>query len=91
MGCSNPHPHGQLWATNYLPNEPLKKYINQKVLLSFCVSLFTKMVVHCLVWQLLIASIKQVAKFLEVCGSNKECPVNGLCKTGSFKEGEDRV
>lgn len=22
MGCSNPHPHGQIWATDYLPNEP---------------------------------------------------------------------
>jgi UDPglucose--hexose-1-phosphate uridylyltransferase len=21
MGCSNPHPHGQIWATDYLPNE----------------------------------------------------------------------
>ena len=21
MGCSNPHPHGQIWATSYLPNE----------------------------------------------------------------------
>ena len=21
MGCSNPHPHGQIWATNYLPHE----------------------------------------------------------------------
>jgi UDPglucose--hexose-1-phosphate uridylyltransferase len=21
MGCSNPHPHGQLWAGNFLPNE----------------------------------------------------------------------
>jgi UDPglucose--hexose-1-phosphate uridylyltransferase len=21
MGCSNPHPHGQVWATNYLPGE----------------------------------------------------------------------
>jgi UDPglucose--hexose-1-phosphate uridylyltransferase len=21
MGCSNPHPHGQIWATNFLPNE----------------------------------------------------------------------
>ena len=20
MGCSNPHPHGQIWATSYLPN-----------------------------------------------------------------------
>lgn len=22
MGASNPHPHGQVWATSYLPNEP---------------------------------------------------------------------
>ncbi|MBC8132297.1 MAG: UDP-glucose--hexose-1-phosphate uridylyltransferase [Deltaproteobacteria bacterium] len=22
MGCSNPHPHGQIWASNALPNEP---------------------------------------------------------------------
>ena len=22
MGCSNPHPHGQIWALNTLPNEP---------------------------------------------------------------------
>lgn len=22
MGCSNPHPHGQVWASNFLPNEP---------------------------------------------------------------------
>jgi UDPglucose--hexose-1-phosphate uridylyltransferase len=22
MGCSNPHPHGQIWAENVLPNEP---------------------------------------------------------------------
>lgn len=21
MGCSNPHPHGQVWASSYLPNE----------------------------------------------------------------------
>jgi UDPglucose--hexose-1-phosphate uridylyltransferase len=21
MGCSNPHPHGQVWACNALPNE----------------------------------------------------------------------
>jgi UDPglucose--hexose-1-phosphate uridylyltransferase len=21
MGCSNPHPHGQIWAGNYIPNE----------------------------------------------------------------------
>ncbi|MCG8640531.1 MAG: UDP-glucose--hexose-1-phosphate uridylyltransferase [Desulfobacterales bacterium] len=22
MGCSNPHPHGQIWASNFLPQEP---------------------------------------------------------------------
>jgi UDPglucose--hexose-1-phosphate uridylyltransferase len=22
MGCSNPHPHGQIWATDYVPDEP---------------------------------------------------------------------
>ena len=30
MGCSNPHPHGQIWASNSIPDEPLKEGINQK-------------------------------------------------------------
>jgi UDPglucose--hexose-1-phosphate uridylyltransferase len=25
MGCSNPHPHGQIWASDCLPNEPAKE------------------------------------------------------------------
>jgi UDPglucose--hexose-1-phosphate uridylyltransferase len=25
MGCSNPHPHGQVWASDFLPNEPFKE------------------------------------------------------------------
>jgi UDPglucose--hexose-1-phosphate uridylyltransferase len=25
MGCSNPHPHGQVWAVDRLPNEPAKE------------------------------------------------------------------
>ncbi|MFT6483281.1 MAG: UDPglucose--hexose-1-phosphate uridylyltransferase [Candidatus Azotimanducaceae bacterium] len=25
MGCSNPHPHGQVWANSYLPNEARKE------------------------------------------------------------------
>ena len=25
MGCSNPHPHGQIWAGNFLPTEPVKE------------------------------------------------------------------
>ena len=30
MGCSNPHPHGQIWAGSALPNEPGKEDISQK-------------------------------------------------------------
>jgi UDPglucose--hexose-1-phosphate uridylyltransferase len=30
MGCSNPHPHGQVWASDFLPNEPSKEDLNQK-------------------------------------------------------------
>lgn len=29
MGCSNPHPHGQIWAQNSIPVEPLKKHKRQ--------------------------------------------------------------
>ena len=25
MGCSNPHPHSQIWATSFIPNEPAKE------------------------------------------------------------------
>ena len=25
MGCSNPHPHGQVWANETIPNEPQKE------------------------------------------------------------------
>jgi UDPglucose--hexose-1-phosphate uridylyltransferase len=30
MGCSNPHPHGQVWASNALPNEALKELHRQR-------------------------------------------------------------
>ena len=30
MGCSNPHPHGQIWASDTLPNEPGKEDARQK-------------------------------------------------------------
>lgn len=30
MGCSNPHPHGQVWATDYLPNEPAAEDLRQR-------------------------------------------------------------
>jgi len=29
MGCSNPHPHSQIWATEHLPNEPVKELARQ--------------------------------------------------------------
>jgi len=30
MGCSNPHPHGQIWAQNELPNEPAAEDLHQR-------------------------------------------------------------
>lgn len=30
MGCSNPHPHGQIWSQSTLPNEIEKKDFNQR-------------------------------------------------------------
>jgi UDPglucose--hexose-1-phosphate uridylyltransferase len=29
MGCSNPHPHCQIWASSFTPNEPRIKDIHQ--------------------------------------------------------------
>ena len=34
MGCSNPHPHGQIWAGTALPNEALKEDAAQRAHLS---------------------------------------------------------
>ncbi len=31
MGCSNPHPHGQIWASDFVPNEPAKELAQQQV------------------------------------------------------------
>jgi UDPglucose--hexose-1-phosphate uridylyltransferase len=30
MGCSNPHPHGQIWATSFLPNEAAVEDVCQR-------------------------------------------------------------
>jgi UDPglucose--hexose-1-phosphate uridylyltransferase len=30
MGCSNPHPHGQIWSQSTVPEEPAKKTENQR-------------------------------------------------------------
>ena len=29
MGASNPHPHGQIWATEHIPDEPAEELANQ--------------------------------------------------------------
>lgn len=31
MGCSNPHPHGQIWSQSSIPNEVLKKDTQQRL------------------------------------------------------------
>ncbi|MGD9555958.1 MAG: UDP-glucose--hexose-1-phosphate uridylyltransferase [Mangrovibacterium sp.] len=30
MGCSNPHPHGQIWSSGSIPNEPYREDIRQR-------------------------------------------------------------
>jgi UDPglucose--hexose-1-phosphate uridylyltransferase len=30
MGCSNPHPHGQIWATSAIPLVPARKLVTQR-------------------------------------------------------------
>ena len=30
MGCSNPHPHGQIWAQRTIPNEPAKELVRMR-------------------------------------------------------------
>jgi UDPglucose--hexose-1-phosphate uridylyltransferase len=30
MGASNPHPHGQIWATEHIPNEPAAELASQR-------------------------------------------------------------
>ncbi len=30
MGCSNPHPHGQIWTSNFLPNEIIREDAAQR-------------------------------------------------------------
>ncbi|PWN48014.1 putative GAL7-UDP-glucose--hexose-1-phosphate uridylyltransferase [Violaceomyces palustris] len=30
MGCSNPHPHGQIWSLDYVPEEPAKELKSQR-------------------------------------------------------------
>ena len=33
MGCSNPHPHGQIWSSSSIPSEPSKECASQKTYL----------------------------------------------------------
>lgn len=34
MGCSNPHPHGQVWATAHVPEEPAGEDLQQRAYLA---------------------------------------------------------
>jgi UDPglucose--hexose-1-phosphate uridylyltransferase len=34
MGCSNPHPHGQVWASDFLPNEAATEDAHQRAWLA---------------------------------------------------------
>jgi UDPglucose--hexose-1-phosphate uridylyltransferase len=34
MGCSNPHPHGQIWGQDSLPTEPSKEDVQQRAFLA---------------------------------------------------------
>jgi UDPglucose--hexose-1-phosphate uridylyltransferase len=34
MGCSNPHPHGQIWAGEHVPGEPAKERAGQQAYLA---------------------------------------------------------
>jgi UDPglucose--hexose-1-phosphate uridylyltransferase len=34
MGCSNPHPHGQVWATSWVPDEPAREDERQRAWLA---------------------------------------------------------
>ena len=34
MGCSNPHPHGQIWASDYLPDEVAEEAVRQHAYLA---------------------------------------------------------
>ena len=34
MGCSNPHPHGQLWGRDFLPNEIAREEAHQRAWLA---------------------------------------------------------
>lgn len=34
MGCSQPHPHGQIWATGHLPNEAAAEDVHQRAYLA---------------------------------------------------------
>ncbi len=34
MGASNPHPHGQIWATEHIPDEPMAEMAAQKAYLA---------------------------------------------------------
>lgn len=49
MGCSNPHPHGQIWATESIPNIPAKSLASQE---AYFAKYGTKLLCDYLEWEL---------------------------------------
>jgi len=49
MGCSNPHPHGQIWATESIPNIPAKSISSQE---SYFSKHKRKLLINYLNWEL---------------------------------------
>ncbi len=56
MGCSNPHPHGQIWSSSHVPVEPAKEGVTQKE--------YYKKYNHTLLSDYLIAELKKNVRIL---------------------------
>ena len=56
MGCSNPHPHGQIWSSSHVPVEPAKEGVTQKD--------YYKKHNHTLLSDYLIAELKKNVRIL---------------------------
>ena len=52
MGCSNPHPHGQVWANDFIPNEVAKAQASQKAYFDKHASSMLLDYVSCRRWRL---------------------------------------
>jgi UDPglucose--hexose-1-phosphate uridylyltransferase len=58
MGCSNPHPHSQIWGTEHLPNEPAKELLKQRE--------YLQRYARCLLEDYLIAELQRKERLVVV-------------------------